>query len=261
MAEQRRRSPRPAPASAPPNCSHEQDRGGALQHVAEQRRGREALAAGAQHVGRADIAGADGADVARAREPGQDQAERDRAEQIADGQRDERCEDSGHVPIPMQASVSHVFVDRPAGDDGAHDAALHPGLVERRVLAFRFQLVADRAPRARRDRSRSRRPARRRASVPPGRPSNSAGRVDSALSSVHQRDLAVVHQPQAGGQHGLDADGAGRGFGERQALDLDVLRVVVGHHDVDQAFARPRPTSALRSSSARSGGDILKKVR
>ena len=31
------------------------------------------------------------------------------------------------------------------------------------------------------------------------------------------------------------ADGAGGGFGERQALDLDVLRIVVGHHDVDQS--------------------------
>ena len=52
-----------------------------------------------------------------------------------------------------------------------------------------------------------------------------------------------------------------RGLGERQALGLDVLRIVVGHHDVDQAFARAPSTSALRSSSARSGGDILKKVR
>ena len=40
----------------------------------------------------------------------------------------------------------------------------------------------------------------------------------------------------AGRQHGLEADRAGRGFGERQALGLDVLRIVVRHHDVEQAL-------------------------
>ena len=53
---------------------------GALEHVAEQRRCGEPLVAGAQHVGRADIAGADRADVAGAGEPRQNQAERNRAE-------------------------------------------------------------------------------------------------------------------------------------------------------------------------------------
>ena len=55
--------------ASPPNASRDQHRGGALEHVAEQRRGGEALAAGAQHIGRADIAGADRADVAEAGEP------------------------------------------------------------------------------------------------------------------------------------------------------------------------------------------------
>ncbi len=63
------------------------DGDGALQHVADQGCGGEALAAGAQHIGRADIAGADGADVAGARDFRQDQAERDRAEQVADHKR------------------------------------------------------------------------------------------------------------------------------------------------------------------------------
>ena len=57
---------------------------GAFQHVAEQRRGGQALAAGAQHVGRADIAGADRAQILRAGDLRQDHAERDRAEQVAD---------------------------------------------------------------------------------------------------------------------------------------------------------------------------------
>jgi hypothetical protein len=35
--------------------------------------------------------------------------------------------------------ASHVFVDRAAGDDGAHHAAFELGLVEGRVLAFRFK--------------------------------------------------------------------------------------------------------------------------
>ena len=66
---------------------HDQHRDGAFEHVAEQGRGGQAFAAGAQHVGGADIARADRADVASAGEPGQDQAERDRAEQIADDER------------------------------------------------------------------------------------------------------------------------------------------------------------------------------
>ncbi len=64
-----------------------QHRDGALEHVAQKRRGRKRLAAGAQHIGGADIAGADGAEVLRARKPRQDDAERDRAAQIAEHQR------------------------------------------------------------------------------------------------------------------------------------------------------------------------------
>src|SRR6476469_2822548 len=48
----------------------------------------QALAARAQHVGGADIAGADGAQILRACQFGQDQPERDRPEEIA--------EDEGH---------------------------------------------------------------------------------------------------------------------------------------------------------------------
>src|SRR5262249_31655084 len=47
----------------------------------------EPFVAGAQHVGRADIAGADGADIRGAGEPRQDQPERDRAAEIAETQR------------------------------------------------------------------------------------------------------------------------------------------------------------------------------
>src|SRR5271163_3472757 len=65
-------------------------REGRLQRVENERRSGEILAPCAQHIGRADIAGADGAQVRGAREPGQQEAERDRAEEIAERQRDER---------------------------------------------------------------------------------------------------------------------------------------------------------------------------
>ena len=44
-----------------------------------------------------------------------------------------------------------------------------------------------------------------------------------------------MHEAQARGQHGLQADRAGFGLGERQALGLDVLRIMVGDDDVEQA--------------------------
>ena len=68
----------------------DQHGGRALQRVEQQRRGGKPLVAGAQHIGRADIAGADLADVAEAGGAGQQQAERDRAEQIAEDERDDR---------------------------------------------------------------------------------------------------------------------------------------------------------------------------
>ena len=69
-----------------------------------------------------------------------------------------------------------------------------------------------------------------------------------------------MDQPQAGGEHGFEADRAGRGLGEWQTLGLDVLRIVIRHHYVDSP-ASIASTSALRSSSARNGGATLRKVR
>ena len=70
-----KRWPRNAPTAAAmaavgPQFAGDQHSDGPLQRVAEQRRRGEALAAGAQHIGRADVAGADVADVARARRRG-----------------------------------------------------------------------------------------------------------------------------------------------------------------------------------------------
>src|ERR1700719_2552640 len=68
------------------NMRDDQYRRGALEHVAEQGRDGEALAAGAQNIGGADIAGADRAQIRRAGEPRQQNAERNRAAQIAEHQ-------------------------------------------------------------------------------------------------------------------------------------------------------------------------------
>jgi len=49
---------------------------------------------------------------------------------------------------------------------------------------------------------------------------------------------------------------AGRGLRERQPLHFDVLRIVIGHDDVDQSGAGL--DQRLRSPSVRSGGAALK---
>jgi len=70
----------------------QEDRHRALQRVAEEGGERQPLAAGPQHVGGADVARADLADVA---EPGgarQDEAEGDRAEAVAEDEGDENRE-------------------------------------------------------------------------------------------------------------------------------------------------------------------------
>ena len=61
-----------------------------LQRVEQQRQSRQILPARAQHVGRADIARANGAQISGARQPGQDQPEGHGAEHIADPQREQR---------------------------------------------------------------------------------------------------------------------------------------------------------------------------
>src|SRR5262249_19600777 len=88
----------------------------ALERIADKRRRGEPLVAGAQHVGRAGIAGADGADVGGAGEARQDQPERDRAAEIAEGQRrgvgrqQRRIEPwrHGHSLLPLVAPAKAV---------------------------------------------------------------------------------------------------------------------------------------------------------
>ena len=68
----------------------DQRRGRAFQHVEQQRQRREALLAGPKHVGGADVARADLADVAEAGGARDQQTERDRAEQIAEDERGDK---------------------------------------------------------------------------------------------------------------------------------------------------------------------------
>ena len=90
----------------------EQHGGGALRGVEQQRQRGEPLAARAQHVGRADIAGADLAQIAEPGELGEDQAERDRAEQIAAG-KSQQGEDRG------RHSNRRGDIDHPSQEDAA----------------------------------------------------------------------------------------------------------------------------------------------
>ena len=75
----------------------------ALEHVADERRRRQTFAAGAQDVGGADIAGADAAQIRPAGKPRQQNAERNRAAEIAEdkscGAGRQRVGHGGRLPV------------------------------------------------------------------------------------------------------------------------------------------------------------------
>ena len=60
------------------------------------------------------------------------------------------------------------------------------------------------------------------------------------LDQGRERQLGAVDEAQAGGEHGLEPDGARARFGERQALAFHILRIVVGHDHVDEAGRQRR---------------------
>ncbi len=80
---------------SPQKMLGDQHRRGALEYVADKGRGSQPLAAGAQNVGGADIAGANGTKVGAAAELRQQDAERDRAAQIAE----DESRDEGRKPL------------------------------------------------------------------------------------------------------------------------------------------------------------------
>ena len=77
------RNARQHPGLEPAIMARQQHGGGALAGIEQQRRRRQPLVAGAQHIGGADIARSDRADIDADR-PRQQQPERNTAEQIAD---------------------------------------------------------------------------------------------------------------------------------------------------------------------------------
>ena len=92
--------------------ARQQHRRRALGAIAEQGGRRRPFLAGAQHIGGADIAGADLAHIARARDPGEEQAERNRAQQIAERQGGKRCSEGqgrGHRDRTMTGFQAKIY--------------------------------------------------------------------------------------------------------------------------------------------------------
>src|SRR6188474_1151085 len=85
-------------AEPPPN----KDSHRPLERIEKQSSCSDVLAPGAQHVGCADVTGADVADIAEAGDAGQDQSKGDRAEQVADQQR--AGDAPAHLPILSRLS-------------------------------------------------------------------------------------------------------------------------------------------------------------
>ena len=71
----------------------EPDRGAALEHVEKKRGGAQAFAAGAQNIGSADVAAADGANVLVAEDADQQVSHGDGPEQVGGGRDNEACEE------------------------------------------------------------------------------------------------------------------------------------------------------------------------
>ena len=89
------------------------------------------------------------------------------------------------------------------------------------------------------------------ASRPASSPRMRAGASVMVRSRSSRPELALVHQPQAHRQHGLDADHAAGGLGEGQPLAVLVLRAVVaGDRRRSCRRAAPRPRRAGRPRRA-----------
>src|SRR5262249_10268161 len=99
-----------------------------LERIAEQRRGRKPLAPGAQHVGGADIAGADVAQVLGTGRRGEDEAERNGAEQIAEC---EGGEEEHGLPLWRRPAAA-AWARRPRVANGSRPRSRRPPLRTRR---------------------------------------------------------------------------------------------------------------------------------
>src|SRR5690606_18420926 len=115
-----------------------------LEGVTEKGEAGERLVAGTQDVGCADIARADGADIAEPAEARQEQAEGNRAEQIAGGNGGEKPRigevemHAAKAPV-LRRSGGSVFIDGASGNQGAQHPPVEAGTVEGRILGARAQ--------------------------------------------------------------------------------------------------------------------------
>ena len=214
---------------------------GALGAVQQQRRRRQLLAAGAQHVGGADIARADRADVAEAGGAGEQQAEGDRAEQVADSKRRGRGRRSPEHPPSRLPGAEHAAFQRRG---------------RRRACSAPCRAAA-RLPPARpaRDGTGRDRPARRGASRPHRAPSSRAGALGQQPDRAGERQGPAVHLRERHGEQRREPGAAGRGLGEGQALVVGVARLVVGGDGVDRAVGERRhdrlPVRLRRAAAGR----------
>src|ERR1041384_5558668 len=104
MAEERAKRTGRRPPTADPNPDEHSH--GAFQGVCDKGRSGEVAAASAQHVGGADVAGSDAADIADAGQPREEHAERDRSEQVTEGERAAGVRKGGevrHFQVPRTA--------------------------------------------------------------------------------------------------------------------------------------------------------------
>src|SRR5689334_12901965 len=246
-----------------------QHRGGALERVEDQRRSGESFAAGAQHIGGADVAGSDRADIPGAGEPREDEPERNRAEQIAEteggrviGQGERPVDGMEHGVVPRGGKrnrrqtysytvrpATMVRTTRPESRASSNGVFLHFDLRSSRSSTHGISrsTTITSAPL----------PGR---SVPPGRSSNSAGRVDIALSRVLSSIApeCTSRRPATSMVSMPIAPGAASAKGSR------LVSTSCGSWSDITVSIRPSATaatSAARSSSERSGGVSLQKVR
>jgi hypothetical protein len=61
------------------------------------------------------------------------------------------------------------------------------------------------------------------------------GRARQRFDQPQQRHIAIVMQPERCPEQRFQPDRAGRCIGKRQALGVDILRIMRGHDDVDGA--------------------------
>src|SRR5690606_9280132 len=117
---------------APP-AARDEHRDGALQGIEEKGESGEPLVAGAQHIGGADVAGADLSYVAHSRGARDEEAERNGAEQVAEG---ERCKQHWQARLPDDR-IRHDTPPQTARDGVQAENTVRPATIVCKTLPCR----------------------------------------------------------------------------------------------------------------------------